>query len=195
MADARFDSSYYERYYADPDTRVGSEASTARLVRFVCSYLDYLGVELREVLDFGCGVGLWRAPLRHCVPGLTYHGVEFSAHLCERHGWVRGSVVDHDHGRAVDLVVCQGVLQYLPDAQARRAIRNLARHAGQALYLEALTKGDWLHNCDQSVTDGDVYLRTAAWYRDALAPHFDSCGGGLFLPKDSPVVLFELEQG
>lgn len=191
----RFDACFYERFYADPDTRVSSEESVGRLVRFVCAYLDYLQVEVREVLDFGCGIGLWREPLQQAFPQLRYHGVEFSDYLCGVHGWTQGSAVDYDHGQPADLVVCQSVLQYLPANQARAAIRNLARHTGQALYLEAVTKADWANSCDQSRTDGDVYLRTGQWYRRALAPHFVSCGGGLFLPKDSPVVLYELEQG
>ncbi|KIG17177.1 hypothetical protein DB30_03774 [Enhygromyxa salina] len=196
MADRRFDAGFYERFYGDPDTRVCSEESIERLVRFVCAYLDHLQIEVREVLDFGCGMGLWRAPLQRAIPGLRhYHGVEFSEYLCGVHGWAHGSAVDYEHGRTADLVVCQSVLQYLPANQARVAIRNLARHTGQAMYLEVVTKADWANSCDQSRTDGDVYLRTVEWYRRALAPHFVSCGGGLFLPKDTTVVLYDLERG
>jgi SAM-dependent methyltransferase len=194
MAERRFDEAYYARHYGDPDTRVGSSTSIERLVRFVSAYLDYLRIEVREVIDFGCGVGPWREPLERAWPGLRYIGVEVSKHACERYGWTHGSVVDHDHGSTVDLVVCQGVLQYLPARAAERAIRNLARHTGAALYLEALTRADWEQVCDQSRTDGDVYLRTGEWYRRALDERFVACGGGLFLPKDSPVLLFELER-
>lgn len=194
MSAKAFDEDYYARHYADPDTRVVSPASIGRLARFVCSYLDYLEIEVREVIDFGCGVGLWREPLERAFPGVTYHGIETSAHACDRFGWTRGSVVDHDHGRAADLVICQGVLQYLDNADAKRAIRNLAKHTRGALYLEALTKLDWEQSCDQSRTDGDVHLRTGTWYRRMLAPHFISCGGGLFVPQSSSVVLFELER-
>jgi hypothetical protein len=86
------------------------------------------------------------------------------------------------------------VLQYLPAREAERAIRNLARHTGSALYLEALTRADWDHVCDQSRTDGDVYLSSGEWYRRQLDSRFVSCGGGLFLPKNSSVPLFELER-
>jgi SAM-dependent methyltransferase len=195
MADHRFDEAYYERYYGDPETRVASAESAERLARFVCSYLHYLRIEVREVLEFGCGLGLWRAPLERAFPGVRYHGVEISEHMCAHHGWTRGSVIDHEHGRPVDLVICQGVLQYLPTSQAQRAIRNLARHAGAALYLEALTRADWEQAADQERTDGEVHLRSGAWYRRELGRHFIRCGGGLFVPKDSPVVLFELEHG
>lgn len=194
MSAKAFDEDYYARHYADPDTRVASPASIGRLARFVCSYLDYLEIEVHDVIDFGCGVGLWREPLERAFPGVTYHGIETSEHACDRFGWTRGSVVDHDHGRAADLVICQGVLQYLDTADAKRAIRNLAKHTRGALYLEALTKLDWEQSCDQSRTDGDVHLRTGTWYRRMLAPDFISCGGGLFVPQDSSVVLFELER-
>jgi SAM-dependent methyltransferase len=194
MVERRFDEAYYQRHYGAPATRVASSTSIEPLVRFVCAYLDYLQIEVREVLDFGCGVGLWRQPLERAWPGVRYVGVEASEHACERYGWARGSVVDYEHGRAVDLVICQGVLQYLPAREAERAIRNLARHTGAALYLEALTQADWDQVCDQSRTDGDVYLRSGEWYRRALDQRFISCGGGLFLPKQTTVPLFELER-
>ncbi|MFO7565340.1 MAG: class I SAM-dependent methyltransferase [Enhygromyxa sp.] len=189
MTGARFDAAYYQRYYGTLKLAAGVET----LVRFVSAYLEHLGVEVDEVLDFGCGQGFWRAPLLRAYPHARYTGIELSEHACETYGWTRGSVVDHDHGRQADLVVCQGVLQYLPDEQADEAIRNLARHTRGALYLEALTQGDWDNNCDQTATDGDVHLRPLAWYRERLAAHFYGCGGGLFIPRNSSVVLFELE--
>lgn len=195
MADHPFDADYYARYYDDPNTRVASAESTGRLARFVCAYLAYLEVEVESVLEFGCGLGWWREPLREAYPAASYVGVELSEHLCEVHGWTRGSVVDYEHHEPVDLVVCQGVLQYLDDKQARAAIANLAHHAGSALYLEALTRGDWREVCDRERTDGEVHLRTLSWYRRALSPHFRSCGGGLFVSRASSVALFELEQG
>lgn len=189
MSGARFDAAYYDRYYGQLELAAG----VGTLVRFVCAYLDHLGVEVEEILDFGCGQGFWRAPLLRAYPHARYTGIELSEHACAAYGWTRGSVVDHAHGRKADLVICQGVLQYLPEADAARAIRNLARHTRGALYLEALTQGDWDHNCDQTATDGNVHLRPVAWYREQLAPHFRSCGGGLFVPHDSDAVLFELE--
>lgn len=190
MSGARFDAAYYDRYYG----QLQLAARIDTLVRFVCAYLDHLGVEVEEILDFGCGQGFWRAPLLRGYPQARYTGIELSEHACRTFGWTRGSVVDHAHGRKADLVVCQGVLQYLPDADASRAIRNLARHTRGALYLEALTQEDWDHNCDQNATDGDVHLRPAAWYREQLAARFHNCGGGLFLPRNSKVVTFELER-
>lgn len=189
-----FDQPYYDRFYRDPATRVATRGATTRLGRFVCSYLRHLGQPVRSVLDLGCGLGLWREVVRRHHPDATYRGVELSRYLCRTHGWQRGSVVDYRASHPFDLVICHGVLQYLDAGEARRAIRNLARLCGGAMFLEALTVEDWERNCDQSVTDGDVYLRPAAWYRLELGRHFTSCGGGVFLSARSPAVVYELEK-
>jgi hypothetical protein len=93
-----------------------------------------------------------------------------------------------------DLVICQGVLQYLDAREARRAVGNLARLTGGALYLEVLTRNDWEENCNQSITDGDVYLRDAAWYRRELSRSFIGCGGGVFVHRKADVVLYDMER-
>ena len=176
----RFDAAYYRRFYGDPRTRVADRASTDRLVTFVVAYVRFLGLPLRHVLDLGCGHGLWRAALRRRAPRARYHGVEVSAWLCRRFGWQRGSAVDYAPGHTFDLVVCQGVLQYLDDRGAAAAIDNLGRLARAALYVEALT-------------DGDVNLRPLDWYRRRLARSFVALGGGLFVRRDAGIATFELE--
>jgi len=189
-----FDHAYYERFYADPSTRVADTSDDQKLARFVISYLDYLGVCIDSVLDLGCGTGRWKAALQAVLPDTPYTGVEISDAMCEKHGWFKGSVATWKGPRS-DLVVCHGVLQYLSDADAKKAIKNLAHHADKALYLEVVSKEDWAHNVDKQLTDGEINLRKASWYRRQLSEHFHSAGGGLFLPKHSPVVLYELERG
>ena len=81
----------------------------------------------------------------------------------------------------------------LDDRDAIRAIDNLGRLCEGALYLEALTERDWRHNCDRTVTDGEVYLRPGSFYRTRLARHFHAVGGGVFVHRRAPVTLFELE--
>ncbi|MCA8943172.1 MAG: class I SAM-dependent methyltransferase [Planctomycetes bacterium] len=188
-----FDAAYYDRYYRNRRTRVTSPATVAKLARFVTAYLDAIDVSVRTVADLGCGLGWWRDALAELVPKLDYRGVEFSDYLVEQCGWEHGSVVDWDSDRTFDLVICQGVLQYLPNADAARALDNLSELTHGALYLEVLTKADWQQNVDRDRTDGKVWLRTARWYRQRLRPHFFECGGGVFVRRDSGISLFELE--
>lgn len=190
-----FDAEYYARFYGDPRTQVTDAETTESLARFVLAYLGHLDLEVRSALDLGCGLGWWRAPL--AAAGCDdYTGVELSDYLVGKYGWKKGSVVDFrgPRGKQYDLVVCQGVLQYLTRDTAREAIANLARLSRRALYLEALTTADWRDNCDTERTDGAVHLRSGRWYRRLLDPHFIACGGGLFVKRDSGVVLFELEK-
>ena len=198
MKAARFDADYYRRFYHDRKTRVSDRAAVARLARFVAGYAAMLGVQVRAILDVGCGLGHWQYAAAEHWPRARYHGVEYSRYLCERYGWAQGSIVDFDPktlrpSGTFDLVICQGVLQYLDDRAAARAIDNLAEWCHGALYLEALTQADWDERCDRQRTDGDVHLRSGAWYRRRLERHFLACGGGLFVSREAGVTLFELE--
>jgi SAM-dependent methyltransferase len=188
-----FDEDYYRKYYEDPRTRVLDRKSCAALAGFVFAYLEFLRLPVARVLDIGCGIGLWRREVLRHHPAAQYFGVEKSEYLCRKYGWEQGSLTDYRPAEDCDLVICQGVLQYLDDTEAEAAMRNLPRLAKTALYLEILTAEDWEHNCDQGVTDGEVYLRSASWYRRRLRRHFRACGGGLFLAKRAPAVLYELE--
>lgn len=188
-----FDKAYYERFYGNHDLRVAGQADTDRLARFVFGYLSHLDLPVARVLDLGCGVGYWQRAVKAHHPSAKYEGVELSDHLCETRGWTKGSVVTY-RGEEADLVVCQGVLQYLTDQQAIRAIKNLSRHTRGALYLEALTEGDWAENCDREASDGDVYLRPLSFYQAHVGRHFIAAGGGVFLPRTTDVALFELER-
>jgi hypothetical protein len=92
-----------------------------------------------------------------------------------------------------DLVVCQGVLQYLEDAACSRAIVNLAAACGALLYLELPTAGDLDEVIDPDATDLDVHWRTGSWYRRRLGRHFRSIGGGLYVTRAAGLHFYELE--
>jgi chemotaxis methyl-accepting protein methylase len=126
-------------------------------------------------------------------PSASYTGIEVSEYLCRELGWTQASIATYRPRGRFDLVICQGVLQYLDDAEARAALDNLGRICRGALYLEALTAEDWRDNCDRSATDGRVHLRSASFYRRHLRGAFRNCGGGLFLHRDSGAVLYALE--
>ena len=189
-----FDAAYYQRFYLDPRTRVADPVDIEIQARFLCSYLDYLKIHVRWILDLGCGLGRLREPLLARFPRARYTGVEVSEHLCAELGWVHDSVVTYRSRRRFDLVICQDVLQYLDDAEAEHALENLARHCRWALFFGALTREDWEENCDQARTDRNGYLREGAWYRSRLAPAFVCAGGGVFVARRAGVVMFELDR-
>lgn len=190
-----FDRAYYARFYENPKTRVTDSGQVERLAGFVASYLQYLGVGVRRVLDLGCGMGLWREPLARAFPEARYQGVELSTYLCERFGWTQGSVVDFAAKQPFDLVVCQGVLPYLGAAEARRAIANLASLCRGALYLEAVTTDDFRDGViDRGRTDAGMQLRSRTFYLRALAPNFVPIGGGVFVARAAQVPLYALER-
>ena len=190
---AQFDADYYARYYENERTRVASSTDIARLGRFVSGYADYLGIKIKRVLDAGCGIGLWQGVIAEHYPSARYVGIELSEHLCETRGFTQASVVDYQDRGRFDLVICQGVLQYLTDAEAKRAIANLGKLCRGLLYLEVLTAEDWASACDRRFSDGAVHRRSAAWYRKQLARDFQALGGGVFAHRDADLVLYALE--
>lgn len=193
MPQNRFDKSYYDRFYRNARTRVATEREVRVLGRFVCAYLAHLGLPVRRVLDAGCGLGYWRSVIAEHYPRASYQGIEVSEYLCRELGWEQASIADYKARGRFDLVVCQGVLQYLSDAEAEGAIDNLGRLSRSALYLEALTREDWRDNCDRRATDGKVRLRSAKWYRQRLGRSFRACGGGVYVHREADAVLYALE--
>ena len=138
-------------------------------------------------------IGLLRDPLMRALPRASYMGLEYSDYLCERYGWTRGSLADFSTRQPFDLVVCYDVLQYLDDADAAKALANLARLCRGVLHFSALTRRDWKENADQSRTDPDVTMRSADWYRRRLRRNFREAGAGFWIRRGAPIVVWELE--
>lgn len=118
-------------------------------------------------------------------------GIEFSHYLCNKYGWIEGSVTEPAGIRA-DLVICNDVLGYLDDRDCQRALNNLAEATSQALYLGVLTTED-LQVIDRSRTDAKQIDRPAKWYRTRLQKHFVNAGGGIWLKQPVSVPLWSLE--
>ena len=193
-SDSWFDEAYYQRYYFDEKTGVVDPAHVARLGAFVCSYLKYLRVPVRRVLDVGCGIGVWREIVATHFPEASYHGVEFSAYLCERYGWERGSVIDYAASEPFDLVICQAVLTYLNPQDLKLALQNLARLSRGALYVEVATREDYERDViDDELADPRLFRHPAEVYRRGLRPGLIEVGGGVWLSRKLEVPLFELE--
>lgn len=188
-----FDHAYYQRFYFNPRTAVTSRAEMHARARMIASCTQYLGLPVAKVLDAGCGIGMMRAPLLRSLRRASYVGLECSDYLCRRYGWRHGSIESFRARERFDVVICYDVLQYLSGAQARRAIANLARLCRGLLYFGALTREDWRDNCDQNRTDPVKGLRSGNWYRRVLSHHFLSLGCGMWLKRDVPVTLWDLD--
>jgi SAM-dependent methyltransferase len=188
-----FDRDYYRRFYFDPRTAVTSRAEMRARARLIAGCVEYVGLPVRRILDAGCGVGLLRGPLLRAFRRAEYVGLEVSEYLCRRYGWRQGGIERLRTRERFDLAVCYDVLQYLSDTDARRAVANLARVCRGALYFGALTRADWHQNCDQGRTDRVAHLRPASWYRRELGRAFRPLGCGMWLKREAPLTLWDLD--
>jgi trans-aconitate methyltransferase len=144
------------------------------------------------VLDVGAGKGYWRTWLAHALPSVHYHGIDASEHACRRYGHELADLATWQPPREFDLVVCQSVLQYLPDDAAALAIGTLGRACGRLMYLEVPTAWDRDEIFDSERTDMDIHWRTGDWYRSRLDEHFVEIGAALWARRDA-ALFFELE--
>lgn len=190
----RFGAAYFKKFYLDAATRVTDAAEMRARARLIAAVLAHAGVPVRSILDAGCGIGLLRRPFAELLPRARYVGLDASAYLCGRYGWVHGSVAEYRPRAPADLVVCYDVLQYLGDREAGRAIANFKRLTRSALYVSALTQKDWRENCDRSRTDRGVHLRDGDWYRRRLRRDFRYLGLGVWLRKGASAILWDLER-
>jgi predicted TPR repeat methyltransferase len=188
-----FDAEYFERFYERRGTRVYDAEQVASLARGVTSMIRWLGGELRNVLDVGAGAGFWGRYLRTNEPRVQYASIDASPYACERYGHQHHDIARWRGDDRYDLVVCQGVLPYLDDAEALAAIDNMAAMCRGFLYLESITERDVREVCDLDKTDVKVHLRRGAFYTDALAKHFNRVGCGLFYAKSGRLGFYELE--
>jgi len=191
-APARFDEAYYRRHYAGR-ARVHSAREIARLAEGVTGLAAWLGVEVARVLDVGAGPGLWRDWFRRHRPAVRYRSTDVSPYACARYGHERRDVSRWRSRERHDLIVCQGVLQYLDDHAAARAIDNLGAMCRGLLYLEAITAHDLAAVVDREATDLAVHARPGAWYRRRLGRSFVQVGAGLWAARRAGLALYELE--
>ena len=127
-----------------------SAVELTRQVEFVLHLAEWvLSRPVRSVLDVGCGEGNWRAPLKRMRPKLHYDGVDPSEYAVARFGARRrlhlGGIEDLDGlplRDSYDLVVCCGMLNYLPLPTLRRGLAQVARRTAGVAYLELFTKTD-----------------------------------------------------
>lgn len=187
----RFDEAYYRRFYGR--TPVHTAARISKLAGGVMGMLGWLGVPVRSVLDIGAGPGHWRTHLTEHHPRVRYRGVDVSEYACRRYGHEQRDITVWQP-RTVDLVVCQGVLQYLPDDDLAVAVAHIGAACRGALYLEVPTSLDRVTTIDPDHTDLEVRWRTAELYRELLDPWFEQLGGGVWIARTLGLPLYELER-
>jgi SAM-dependent methyltransferase len=190
----RFDERYYRRFYLNPRTRAVSPAEMRLSADLIAAFIRHAEYPVRRILDLGCGLGLMRAPLKKHFPRASYTGVEVSEYLCERYGWTQASVHTYKSPRPFDLVICHDVLQYLSARDAAVALRNLGQLCRGVLHFSVLTAEDWEKHCDRTATDRNAHLRSGDWYRRRLAADFVNAGSGMFVRREAPIHLWELDR-
>ncbi len=189
----RFDEAYYQRFYDDPKTRVVEPEDHAALCEFVFAFARYNGVEIKSVLDVGAGVGHWKRFIERTHTQVKYLGTEVSLPMCKKYGFQQRDIARWRDRKKHDLIVCQGVLQYLPDPDVAPAVANIAAMSKGLLYLEITTRQDLRENCDLERTDQDIFIRNGSYYRGILTKHFINVGAGLWWVKDREAPFYELE--
>ena len=196
-----YDKAYFDKWYRNRQHRVRTPAQIRRIVSFTVAAAEYvLDRPIRTVLDVGAGEGHWQPILAAMRPNLRYVGVEPSAYAVGRFGARRGlrpgSVETlaelrlHDaYPEGFDLVVCCGVLNYVPATALGAALEQLMLHTSGLAWLEVFTKHDDI--------EGDVAAlkpRTADWYRARFrGAGFVPCGMHLYAPHDRAAGLTALE--
>jgi Methyltransferase domain len=189
----RFDEAYYHRFYESPKTRVYSSDEHAALAQFVLSFLRWNRVEVKTVLDIGAGVAPWKYWIEKHHPDVAYTGTEVSQAMCKKHELLHRDIARWRDRKKHDLVVCQGVLQYLPDPDVAPAVANIAAMAKGAVYIEVTTRSDLQTICDKTRTDVDIFVRNGSYYRGILSKHFVNVGAGIWWTKERPLPFYELE--
>ena len=183
-----YDRAYFDRWYRNPQNVPVSPAQLRRKVALAVSVAEYyLGRELRNVLDVGCGEGAWLAPLRQLRPRVDYLGLDSSDYAVARFGRTRnlrkasfGQLGELRFDNDFDLIVCSDVLHYVRAVELRHGLRGIAEMLAGVAFLELFTV--------QDRPEGDklgFIQRPAKWYRDVFAEAgLIACGSHCYLgPK------------
>lgn len=190
-----FDEAYYQRFYEDPKTRVYTSKELAHLATYVFAFARWNQLAIERVLDIGAGVGLWRDWVQKNEPKVEYTGTEISDAMCKKHGFQHCDIARWRDRKKYDLIICQGVLQYLPDPDVGPAVANIASMARGLVFFEALTRSDLRERADTERTDADVFVRNGSYYRRQFGRHFVTVGAGLYWPLSEPAPFWELDIG
>lgn len=194
MTERSFDASYFRRFYESLRSRVYGSEQIDYLAHGVTGFVRWFGGEIERVLDVGAGTGLWRQWFSANLPHARYRSIDVSDYACAKYGHEQRDISQWRAREKFDLIVCQGVLPYLDDRACEKAIANMAAMCRGFLYVEAITARDLRDVCDRTRTDVKVRARSAAFYRRALAGHFESLGCGLHHVRGGDKLFYDLER-
>lgn len=194
---AHYDRAYFDKWYRHRVHRVKSPQYIARQAAFVLGAAEYL-LERRvtSVLDVGAGEGHWRPVLRRLRPGIRYYGVDPSEYAVRRFGRRRnihlgslGTLHQLRLPSAFDLILCCGVVNYVPDRELPAGLETLRTLARGPIYLEIFARED--------DAEGDFRRREAkpaAWYRRVLRnADLVACGLHFYVPRELEHLTSALE--
>lgn len=166
-----YDQAYFDKWYRDPKHAVRSTAALKRKVAMVVAQAEYyLGRPIRNVLDVGCGEGVWRAPLRALRPDVHYRGLDASEYAVSRFGRSRnigfarfGQLAELRFDTRFDVIVCTDVLHYLKPAEIHAGLIGIGEMLEGIAFLEVFTSRD-----DVEGDHHDLQLRAPSWYLRAF---------------------------
>lgn len=194
-SDGPFDEAYYTRFYGDARTRVQGPPEVARLCRGILEVARWWQVPVASVAEIGAGTGLARDWFARRRPEVRYVSTDISPFACKAYGHRKLDIANARLRGRFDLVICQGVLPYLDDAGAARALDHLGEMTAGLLYLECQTDRDIAEVVDATVSDHALRGRPASFYVGRLEKHFVMLGAGLWIARRARVPLYELESG
>ena len=180
-----YDRAYFDKWYRNPRHAVTSRHELARKVAVAVATAEYyLGRSITNVLDIGCGEGVWRAPLRKLRPSVDYLGLDSSEYAIARYGRARnlrraafGDLAELRLARRFDLIVCSDTLHYVPSAELKRGLSGLVEMLEGVAFLELFTARD--------APDGDkrgFIARSPKWYLSTFAQAgLIACGSHCYL--------------
>ena len=192
-----YDRSYFDRWYRQENLGIGSRQALVRKARLAISTAEYyLGRPIRNVLDIGCGEGVWQPVLKAERPKISYLGLDSSEYVVERFGRTRnirlatfGQLGELRFDEGFDLIVCSDVLHYVRTPELKRGLRGIAEQLQGVAFLELFTADDAL----AGDTDGFI-ARSPRWYLSTFREvGLISCGSHCYLGPHLTAAVATLE--
>lgn len=164
-----YDRAYFDRWYRHERTRVVERQDVERKALLAVAAAEYmLGRPVERVLDVGCGEGAWQPVLARLRPKASYLGIDPSEYAVRRFGRRRnirlgsfGALDEAGIEGPYDLVVCVGVVNYLPPKELSAGLQAIAAVTAGVAFIEAFAAGDEI--------EGDTVewrWRKPAWWRE-----------------------------